>query len=115
MSRSDTQTVESSITELYNRETEYQTACNNDANAEHAFKMKQAERYLANEGSIEARKAQALVDCKAEYLKHLQAKAVKDFTQVKMKDSLQALSARQSILSASARGDQSYANDRRTT
>lgn len=113
MSRSDTTNVESSITELYNREKEYQTACENDANAEHKFKMKQAEKYLAGEGSIEARKAQALVDCKKEYLEHLQAKAVKDFTQVKMKDSLQALSARQSILTSSTRSDQSYANDRR--
>ncbi len=115
MSRSDSNNVESSISELYNRETEYQSACENDATAEHTFKMKQAERYLANEGSIEARKAQALLDCKDEYLNHLKAKAVKDFTQVKMKDSLQALSARQSILTASTRGDQSYSNDKRIT
>jgi|GEM_PF-4981277 len=115
MSRSETSSLEQSLKELYNRETEYQTACNSDADAEHAFKMKQARQYLAGEGSIDARKAQALIDCDKEYIAHLRAKAVRDFTKEKLRDSQAALSARQSLLTASSRSDQGYSNDRRVT
>lgn len=107
--------LEQSLTELYSRETEYQQACNNDAEAEHAFKIKQAKIYLSSDGSIEARKATALVQCDREYLTHLRTKAVRDFTKEKLRDSQAALSARQSLLSFSAKSDQGYANDRRVT
>ncbi len=115
MSRSNTDNVESSITELYNRETEYGTALDDDATREHAYKMKKAEKFLAAEGTEKAREAQSVIDSGKEFLAHLKSKAVKEFTREKLKDSQQALSARQSILSSGSRSDQGYANDKRIT
>lgn len=113
MSRSETHQLEQSLTEIYNREKEYEEACIADAEAEHIYKVKNATKFLEGEGTVDARKAQALVDCAKEHKAYLMANAVRDFTKEKLRDSQQALSARQSLLTASVRSDLGYAVDRR--
>lgn len=107
--------LEQSLTELYSRESEYGSALQDDAEAEHAYKMKQAREYLAAEGTEKARAATALIACETLHLDYLKKAAVKDFLKEKLRDSQQALSARQSLLTASVKSDLGYANDRRTT
>lgn len=107
--------LEKSLTELYGRETEYGTALQDDAEAEHAYKMKQAREYLAADGTEKARTATALIACELLHLDYLKKAAVKDFTKEKLRDSQQALSARQSLLTASVKSDLGYANDKRIT
>jgi hypothetical protein len=107
--------LEQSLTELYDRETAYQKACTDEAEAEHAYKMKNASEFLGAEGSVEARKATALVACDKLYLDYLRKAAVRDFTKEKLRDSQQALSARQSLLTASVKSELGYANDKRVT
>jgi hypothetical protein len=108
-----TDQLEQSITELYTRETEYGQAGQDAAEAEHNYKIRHAKKYLEAEGSIEARKATAILECAKEHLEYLRTEAVRDFCREKLRDSQQCLSARQSLLSFSARSDQSYSNDRR--
>lgn len=115
MSLSESTQVESSLAELFTRETALGEALQAEADAEYAYKIREAKEFLEAEGTIDAKKATAKLKSKMEYERYLKATAVKEFMQCKWKDALQALSARQSILSASARSDQSYANDRRTT
>lgn len=107
--------LEDSLKELYSREQEFGQALEESAIAEHVYKMKQAREYLAAEGTEKARAAQATVACEKEHLTHVKTEATRDFTKEKLRDSQQALSARQSLLTASVKSDLGYANDRRTT
>lgn len=107
--------LQDSLQELYSRENEYGTALQQDAEAEHAYKMKQAREYLAAEGTEKARTATALIACETLHLDYLKKAAVKDFTKEKLRDSQQALSARQSLLTSSVKSDLGYANDKRVT
>lgn len=105
--------LETALHQLYDRETAYQTACEEEAEAEHAYKMKQAREFLDADGPVDVRKATALVACNGLYLDYLKKAAVKDFTKEKLRDSQQALSARQSLLTASVKSDFGYSVDRR--
>lgn len=107
--------LEKSLTELHSREVAYQEACENAAEAKHTYEMKKAKEFLAADGTVQARKARAMVACEKEHQNWLNAQAIKTFTYQKLKDAQGASSARQSILSAGARSDQAYANDRRVT
>jgi len=106
--------VEKVITELYGRETAYTSACNKLADAEHAYKVDLAIEFGKADGSVDVRKNLALIACKVSYKAYLQAEAVKDYTKELLRDAQQVLSARQSLLSASVKGDFAYATDRRT-
>jgi hypothetical protein len=107
--------VETVITELYAREVEYKSACINFADAEHAYKVDLAVEFGKAEGSVDVRKNLALIACKHRYAVYLKADAVKDYTKEMLRDAQAVLSARQSLLSASMKGDFAYATDRRTT
>lgn len=107
--------VETVIGELYSRESAYKEACEKLADAEHAYKVALAEKFGENEGSVDVRKNLALIACKEKYKAYLGAEAVKDYTKAYLTDAQQVLSARQSLLSASIKGDFAYATDRRTT
>jgi len=115
MSLSETVTLEKSLKELYAREKAYKEACDQYAEKKHAYDMKYAQEYLKAEGTIQDKKAVALVACEQEHEEYLKAQASKTFLYQKLKDAQGASSARQSILSASSRADQSYANDKRVT
>jgi hypothetical protein len=93
------QQLEKALTEIYNREQEFTKACTEEAEAEHAYKMKHAREFLQADGAVEQRKATALVACDVLYSDYLKKKAVKEFTKEKLRDSQDALSARQSLLS----------------
>lgn len=107
--------LEQTLTELHARETAYQEACENAASAKHAYEMKKAKEFLAADGTVQARKATAMVACEKEHMNWLNAQAIKTFTYQKLKDAQGASSARQSILSAGSRSDQAYALDKRVT
>lgn len=112
MSRSNQTSVENTLTMLWDRESSFEKAAMDDAEAEHAYKMQQARTFLAADGTEKARAAKSLVDSEALHLDHLKKKAVKEFTREKLKDAQSALSARQSILTAASRSDQNYANNK---
>lgn len=115
MSRSLKTDIENTLTKLWDRETEYGKALEAAAVAEHAHKLKEAQEFLAAEGTVDAKKATATVKCSELALDHLKKKAVKEFTRVKLQDAQDALSAQQSLMRAELGGDQAYANDRRVT
>lgn len=104
----EAQNLEKSLSEIYVREQDFEKACNDDAQAEHAFKLKYAQEFLSADGSVDARKATALTKCSEEHLAYLKATAVRDFTKEKLRDSQAALSARQSLLTASVKSDMNY-------
>lgn len=110
MSRSQPDEIEISLSTLWDREQAFETAVRDDADAEHAFKMKQARAFLDADGTEKARAAKALVDSGKLYLDHLQKKAVKEFTREKLRDAQDALSARQSLLKYAAQTDFKYTN-----
>lgn len=114
MSRSTQTNVENGLTELFSRETDLGEALNNEAQAEHDFKLKRAEEFLKADGTVDAREAKALIACKEQHLAYLKKKATKEFTHAKWKDALANVSARQSILSAEVKGDFSYATNKDT-
>jgi len=102
--------VENVITELSSREEAYKTACEKLADAEYAYKTNLAVKFNEAEGTVDNRKNSALIACKEQYKAYLKAEAVKDYTKEMLKDAQQVLSARQSLLSASVRSDNAYAN-----
>lgn len=90
--------VETAISELYNREEAFADAVQDDAIAEHAYKVDKAKAFLRATGTEKAREAQSIVDTENLYLDHLKKKAIKEFTREKLRDAQDALSARQSLL-----------------
>lgn len=100
--------IEKSLSELFTREQEFVTACTEEAEAEHAFKINNAKEFMSADGSVELRKAAALVACEKQHLDFLKAKAVKEFTKEKLRDVQDSLSARQSLLSFEAKTNFAY-------
>lgn len=115
MSRSEASTLESSLKELYDREKALEQAMYSAVEIEGEYKLKLAKEYRLAEGTVKDRENTALENCRDLYLAYIKADAVRAFTKEAMRNSQQALSARQSLLTASSRSDQGYANDRRTT
>lgn len=115
MSRSLKSDIEDTLSKLWDRETEYGTALDAAAIAEHNLKLKDAEEFLKAEGTIDAKKATALKNCADLHLDYLKKKAVKEFTRVKLQDAQDALSAQQSLLRAEMGSDAVYSTDRRVT
>lgn len=114
MSRSEATGVEQSLSMIFERETDLRKALIEEADSKHAFEVKQAKEILKAEGTEKVKAATALIACQVEYLDYLQKKAVAVFTKEAIQDAQQALSARQSLLTASSRADLGYAVDRRT-
>lgn len=115
MSRSLKTDIEDTLSKLWDRETEFGTAVEAAAEAEHNYKMKDAEEFLKAEGTIDAKKATALKACGELHLNYLKKKAIKEFTRIKLQDAQDALSAQQSLLRAEMGSDALYSTDRRTT
>ena len=95
--------IEKAIGELHTRETAFETACKDFAEADHAYRIAKATAFLNADGAVEARKMIADVKCSAEMQKKKTAEAVRDFTKAKLDDVRAVLSARQSILSAESK------------
>jgi hypothetical protein len=91
--------LEACLDAIWSRENDFEIACTDLAEAEHAFKIKEAKEFLSADGSVDARKATALVNCEALHGDYLKKKAIKEFSREKLRDAQDALSARQSLLS----------------
>lgn len=100
--------LEKALTDVEAIEPDFEKALNDEATKEHTFKIKQADEYLKASGTVDERKARALITCKDAYLAHLKAVAVKDFLKVKIKDRQDAVSARQSLLSSARRTNERF-------
>ena len=59
MSRSAKDDIETALADLTNRENEFAKACTDDAEKEHAYKIKFAKEYLKASGTIEEKKNSA--------------------------------------------------------
>lgn len=111
----ESKAVQDTLTEMYQRENDFRETCLAEADTEHAYKVAKAKAYLTAEGTEKAREAQSVVNTETLYGEYLQAKARKEFTKEKVKDVQSALTARQSLLSASVKADSIYAADKRIT
>lgn len=101
----EAQNVSRALTALHTRETAYGAALEEEAEAEHVFKMKQADEFMLAEGPAEMRRATALQRCREEYARYLRAKASAAFLKVKVADAQAAVTARQSILRYAVQAD----------
>ena len=70
------------------------------ADKEHIYKVKDADEYLKASGTVDERKASALIKCRIEHQAYLRAKAVESFLREKLADAQSAVTARQSLLNA---------------
>lgn len=108
MSRSRPDGVEDAIITIQQIEGEFKLALEQDAEAEHLFKVEKAKAFLAAEGTEKARESQAIVATDKYLLDNLKKKAVKEFLREKLKDAQDALSARQSLLKYEAQTNFGY-------
>lgn len=97
------QKLEKALDTLAARETDFETACKDFADAESTYRIKLAKAFLEADGSMELRKHTAIVQVETELRERDKCEAVKEFTKEKLRDVQAAVSARQSILSASVR------------
>jgi len=95
--------INKTLQEMYERETAYDAALINAVDADFDYKVAEAQAFLKAEGNVEERKRQALLAVAEQYKAHLIAEATKTIMKVKVDDCRQALSARQTMLSAEVR------------
>ena len=101
--------IEKAIAELYVREKAYVEACRELALADAEYRRKRAMKYLNADGTVADRNAQADLDCWEEQKRKIAAEATQALTKAMLDDCRAVISARQSILSATAKS--SYAMD----
>lgn len=101
--------IEKALFEMASRETEVKTSGVEDAVKEHAYKIAFAKAILSAEGTEAVKKAQATISTEAQFLAHLKAKATYEFAKEKLRDVRQAISARQTIVSAEKESDKVHA------
>lgn len=97
------QKLEQTLSTLADREEAFERACLDFADAESDYRVKLAKRFLAADGSVDARKSQAIIDVEKELRERDRTEAVKEFTKEKLKDAQTAVFARQSLLNADVR------------
>lgn len=105
--------IEKAIETLAQRENDYEAACKEYAEAEHAYRMAKASAFLTADGTVEHRKFTADKQCWNQMKTKLAAEAVMSITKERLLDCRQVISARQSILSAESRNQ--LATERFTT
>lgn len=99
------QQIEDTITRLYHAQVAYREALAAAAQAEAEYKKTKAVIYMSLvEGTIKDKEAKADEDCHDLYLAKLQADATAVFCKQVLENLRAVISARQSILSAEARG-----------
>lgn len=79
-----------------------------DADAESDYKVESAKEILKADGTEKVKLALALVNTSAKFKTHLKARAEYEFLKEKIRDLRQAISARQSILSAEKESDKMH-------
>lgn len=100
--------LEQALDAVADIEPDFESALLTAADADADFEIEWAKEFLKADGSVEARKAQAVV-ATARFLKAKgTAKAVKEFLREKLRDRQSAVSARQSLLAASLRTNERF-------
>ncbi len=92
--------LEKSLGELASREALLEDALKADADKAHTYDVEFSKAFLSGSGGAELRKHHATVETENFFKEHLQAKAALTFVKTKIKDAQDAVSARQSLLSA---------------
>lgn len=92
--------LEAALEAVASIEPDFEKALIDYAEAETHYRIRKSEEYLKAEGTEKAREAQAVIAVGKLLEQRNRAEAVKDFLKVKMKDRQDAVSARQSLLSA---------------
>lgn len=112
----------SNISEVYDRderlemalaaveaiEPDFEKALIDHAEAETRYRVRKAEEYLKAEGTIQSREATAIIEVKQLLEARNRAKAVKEFLEEKLRDRQSAVSARQSLLTASVKTNRAF-------
>lgn len=96
--------IEKAIVALHQREQAYKEAVQDYAEAEFEYKRARAHAYLTAEGTIKDKDALADIKTEKEHQRKLACEATLALTKAMLEDCRAVLSARQSILSAMAKG-----------
>jgi hypothetical protein len=97
------QKLEQTLSTLADREEAFEKACLDFADAESHYRIQLSREFLKADGSVEKRKAEALVAVENALRHRDKTEAVKEFTKEKLKDAQTAVFARQSLLNADVR------------
>jgi hypothetical protein len=100
--------LEKALTDVEAVEPDFEKALIDYAEAESNYRITKSEKYLAAEGTEKAREAQAILAVAKLLRERNRAEAVKDFLKMKLKDRQDAVSARQSLLSAEVKTNQRF-------
>lgn len=95
--------LEKALALMADREAAFEEAIKEYFDAESDYRVQKARAYLEADGSIQAREAQAIIAAEKYLRERNRMEAVKEFTKEKLKDVQAAVSARQSLLTASRR------------
>jgi hypothetical protein len=98
--------LEQALADVEAIEPDFEKALLDYSDAETEYRIQRAEEYLKGEGTIQEREARAIKAVAGLLKRRNRAEAVKDFLKVKMKDRQDAVSARQSLLSAEVKTNQ---------
>lgn len=100
--------LEKALADVEAVEPDFEKALMDYADAETAYRVRKSEEYLKAEGTIQSREATAIVAVKQLLEQRNRTEAVKDFLKAKLKDRQDAVSARQSLLSAEVKTNQRF-------
>lgn len=102
------QQLEKALDAVADIEPDFESALLTAADADSEYEVAYAKAFLAADGTIDARKHTATIAVE-KYLRELNtAKAVKEFIRAKLKDRQDAVSARQSLLSAEVKTNRAF-------
>jgi hypothetical protein len=100
--------LEQALDDVAAVEPDFEKALLDYAAAETNYRIRRSEEYLKAEGTEKAREAAAIIAVRKLLEERNRAEAVKDFLKVKIKDRQDAVSARQSLLSAEVKTNQRF-------
>lgn len=90
-------------------EEDYEQALIKAAEAEAEYRVRFAKAFLGAEGTEKARNSVAIIEVERFLEERNRTEAIREFTREKLKDAQAAVSARQSLLSASLRTNNAFA------
>lgn len=109
MTQDKEQKLEEMLDLMSDRESAYETACIDAAKAESEYRIRLAEEFLKASGAVEQRKMEAIKAVQHLLRERDRTEAIRDFTREKLRDVQQAVSARQTLVSADVRTNRAFA------
>lgn len=100
--------LEQALSAVEQMEPDFEKALLDYADAETNYRVRKAEEYLKAEGTEKAREAASIIAVKKLLETRNHAEAVRDFLKAKIKDRQDAVSARQSLLSAEVKTNRAF-------